>query len=61
MGNGTFYDIDVDAVRREWEGRETPLGRRRCPVEPEPIRRHCHMLDDANSLFSAALIPPTRV
>ena len=52
MGNGTFYDIDVDAVRREWEGRETPLGRGRCPVEPEPIRRHRRMLDDANPLFT---------
>src|SRR5439155_2594705 len=30
-------------------------------VEPEPIPRHCHMLDDANSLFSATVIPPTRV
>ena len=50
MGNDTLYDID--AVRREWEGRETPLGRRRYPVEPEPIRRHRRMLDDANPLFT---------
>ena len=60
MGNGTVYDIDIDAVRRERKGRETPLRRGRYPAEPEPIRRHCHFLDDANSLFGATLIPPPR-
>ena len=43
------YDIKV--VKRQWEGHETPLRWGRYPVEHEPIRRHCHMLDDANPLF----------
>ena len=42
---------DVKAVKKQWEGYETPLAWGRYPVEHEPIRRHCHMLDDTNPLF----------
>ena len=42
---------DIDAVRSEWIGRETAVVRGRYPVEYEAIRRHCHMVEDANPLF----------
>jgi hypothetical protein len=42
---------DVEAVRRAWEGHETPLEWGRYPVEHDPIRRHCHMVDDTNPRF----------
>src|SRR3972149_4995518 len=42
---------EVKTVKREWEGHETALQWGRYPVEHEPIRRHCHMIDDANPLF----------
>lgn len=39
---------DLDAVRRGWEEHETPLAWGRAPVEHDPIRRHCHMVEDRN-------------
>ncbi|MBI1727100.1 MAG: hypothetical protein HYR50_07515 [Candidatus Rokubacteria bacterium] len=42
---------DVKAVKRQWEGYETPQRWGRYPVEHEPIRRHCQMLDDMNPRF----------
>ena len=42
---------DVKAVKKQWEGYETPLRWGRYPVEHEPIRRHCQMLDDMNPRF----------
>jgi hypothetical protein len=42
---------DMTTVRQQWEGYETPLRWGRYPVEHEPIRRHCHMVDDTNPLF----------
>jgi acyl dehydratase len=42
---------DVEAVRRAWEGHETGLQWGRYPVEHDPIRRHCHMVDDTNPRF----------
>lgn len=42
---------DIEAVRREWIGRATPLRAGRYPVEYDPIRRHCHMVEDRNPLF----------
>jgi hypothetical protein len=42
---------DVEAVKEQWEGYETPLRWGRYPVEHEPIRRHCQMLDDMNPRF----------
>ena len=42
---------DIRAVKQRWEGHETPLVWGRYPVEHEPIRRHCHMLDDTNLRF----------
>ena len=45
---------EVKAGKREWEGHETELQWGRYPVEHEPIRRHCHMIDDANPLFIEA-------
>ena len=53
---------DVNAVKQRWEGHETPLRWGRYPVEHEPIRRHCHMLDDTNPLFIAdGHCPPVMV
>ena len=53
---------DVKAVKRQWEGHVTPLRWGRYPVEHEPIRRHCHMLDDANPRFiSDGECPPVMV
>jgi acyl dehydratase len=42
---------DLEAVRRAWEGHETPLAWGRYPIEHDPIRRHCHMVDDTNPRF----------
>jgi hypothetical protein len=53
---------DVKAVKRQWEGFETPLEWGRYPVEHEPIRRACHMLDDANPLYlDDGVCPPPMV
>jgi hypothetical protein len=53
---------DVEAVKKQWEGYETPLTWGRYPVEHEPIRRHCHMLDDTNPRFlEAGDCPPVMV
>jgi hypothetical protein len=53
---------DVKAVKKQWEGYETPLAWGRYPVEHEPIRRHCHMLDDTNPRFlEAGDCPPVMV
>jgi acyl dehydratase len=42
---------DVAAVKARWEAHETPLAWGRYPVERDPIRRHCHMVDDVNPRF----------
>ncbi len=42
---------DIEAVRREWIGRASPVVRGRYPVEYDSIRRHCHMVEDTNPLF----------
>ena len=42
---------DLAAVRQEWIGRRSPVSVGRYPVEYDPIRRHCHMVEDTNSLF----------
>jgi len=42
---------DIAAVREKWVGFETAPARGRYPVEYDPIRRHCHMVDDNNPLF----------
>jgi hypothetical protein len=53
---------DLDEVRRRWEGYETPLAWGRYPVEHDPIRRHCHMVDDLNPRFLArGECPPVMV
>ena len=44
-------DYDIDAVRTEWIGKKTARTPGRYPVEYDPIRRHCHMVEDANPLF----------
>jgi acyl dehydratase len=55
-------DWDLAGVRRAWEGHETPLTWGRYPVEHDPIRRHCHMVDDANPRFLArGECPPVMV
>lgn len=42
---------DIEAVRRKYIGLETAVTQGRYPVEYDPIRRHCHMVDDNNPLF----------
>jgi acyl dehydratase len=42
---------DIEAVRKEWVGKESPVTTGRYPVEYDPIRRHCHMVEDTNPLF----------
>ena len=44
-------EYDIEAVRAEWIGRKTPLYHGRYPVEYDPIRRYCHMVEDDNPLF----------
>ena len=42
---------DIEAVRRNYIGSEIAKARGRFPVEHDPIRRHCHMVDDNNPPF----------
>jgi hypothetical protein len=42
---------DIEAVRREWVGKASDVVVGRYPVEYDPIRRHCHMVEDTNPLF----------
>ena len=42
---------DIEAVRKEWIGKETPTLHGKYPVEYEAIRRHCQMVGDENPLF----------
>lgn len=44
-------DYDIGAVRAKYIGFETAKARGRYPVEHDPIRRHCHMVEDSNPLF----------
>ncbi len=44
-------EYDIEAVRQKYIGFETAPVRGRYPVEHDPIRRHCHMVDDNNPLF----------
>ena len=41
----------IEMVRKEWIGKRTPVRVGRYPVEYEPIRRFCHMVEDTNPLF----------
>jgi hypothetical protein len=53
---------DVKAIKAVWEGYETELAWGRYPVEFDAIRRHCHMLDDANPMFiDEGWCPPVMV
>jgi acyl dehydratase len=42
---------DIEAVRKEWIGKKSPVTVGRYPVEYDPIRRHCHMVEDTNPRF----------
>ena len=42
---------DIATVRKEWIGRTSERTEGRYPVEYDPIRRHCHMVEDENPLF----------
>ena len=42
---------DIEAVRKKYIGTEIAKIRGRYPVEYDPIRRHCHMVDDNNPLY----------
>ena len=54
--------FDISRVKVAWEGYETPLMPGRYPVEFDPIRRHCHMVEDMNPLFlEQGICPPVMV
>ena len=42
---------DIEAVRKDWIGKRTPVSGGLYPVEYEPIRRFCHMVEDTNPLY----------
>jgi acyl dehydratase len=42
---------DIEEVRRKYIGFATAKAQGRYPVEHDPIRRHCHMVEDNNPLF----------
>jgi 3-hydroxybutyryl-CoA dehydratase len=44
-------DYDIEEVRRKYIGFETAKAKGRYPAEHDPIRRHCHMVEDNNPLF----------
>jgi len=56
---------DIEEVRRKYIGFETAKTRGRYPVEHDPIRRHCHMVDDNKPPFidpdheGGVLCPPS--
>ncbi|ORA09491.1 hypothetical protein BST14_21905 [Mycobacterium arosiense ATCC BAA-1401 = DSM 45069] len=47
----TRDDFDVEAVRSAWIGTVVARTKGRYPVEYDPIRRYCHMIDDGNPLY----------
>jgi hypothetical protein len=54
--------FDIARVKATWEGFETPRTQGRYPVEFDPIRRHCHMVEDQNPLFlEQGVCPPVMV
>lgn len=72
IGDPPNEDFDLDAARRELIGKVSPRVRARYPVEYDPIRRYCKMVDDTNPLFlniehaadstwGAVIAPPTMV
>jgi acyl dehydratase len=42
---------DIEAVRKEYVGKESAVVQGRYPVEYDPIRRYCHMVGDLNPLY----------
>jgi len=44
-------DYDIEAVREKYIGFQTAKAQGRYPVEYDPIRRHCQMVEDTNPLF----------
>ncbi len=42
---------NIEKVRKKYVGFTTTPAKGRYPVEYEPIRRHCHMVEDNNPLF----------
>ena len=44
-------EYDIEAVREKYVGFQTAKAQGRYPVEHDPIRRHCHMVEDTNPLF----------
>ncbi|MBI3031468.1 MAG: MaoC family dehydratase N-terminal domain-containing protein [Candidatus Rokubacteria bacterium] len=54
--------FDIARVKAAWEGHETTLTAGRYPIEFDPIRRHCHMVEDTNPLFlEQGICPPVMV
>ncbi len=54
--------FDIARLKAAWEGFETPRSQGRFPVEFDPIRRHCHMVEDTNPLFlEQGICPPVMV
>jgi hypothetical protein len=54
--------FDIARVKAQWEGFETPRTVGRYPIEFDPIRRHCHMVEDQNPVFlEQGVSPPVMV
>jgi acyl dehydratase len=51
MPNAVAGPYNLEAARAEWIGKKTTRTAGRYPVEYDPIRRHCHMVEDTNPLF----------
>ena len=46
---GKIYELEK--IKKEWVGREAEKVYGKYPVEYEPIRRHCQMVNNTNPLF----------
>ena len=51
MSESTGDSYNIDEVKANWIGKKTEVSTGRYPVEYDPIRRHCHMVEDDNPLF----------
>ncbi len=51
MSDQVNESYDIEAIKAEWIGKKTEKTTGRYPVEYDPIRRHCHMVEDTNPLF----------
>ncbi len=51
MAENASDAYNIEEVKANWIGKKTEISTGRYPVEYDPIRRHCHMVEDNNPLF----------